>query len=244
MRRMIGQRDRVNFSRRDVDRARAACLHVTPAHVDLLVRIFRFDRGAEVKFQSFGCLHADRQPAMASQTIHDRDIDVGTADSFRTRRDDRSADDGGDVRGAAADIHDRRGVFIVDRNSGANRRRLSFLDHVDATDARLFSSGKQRALFNLSHFRKHAHNCAPTEMRCAAACFPDEVVQHRSRSLKIGDDAVNERRQHRDVARFAALHLVSFNADGDHFTGDLVNGNEGRFIDDYATAAHSNDRAC
>jgi hypothetical protein len=57
------------------------------------------------------------------------------------------------------------------------------------------------------------------EIRCAPA---HEVVEHHARAFEVGDDAVDERRDHRDVARFASLHLVRFVADGDHFAVTLL----------------------
>src|SRR6185503_9575564 len=126
----------------DIDRSGAACLHVAATHVDLLVWIGRLNRRAQLEFQSFGCLHANGETAMTTQTIHDGDVDVGTAHSFSARSDNRTADDRGDVCCTTTDVYHRRGFFIIDRNTGADSRRLSFFDHVYATDARFFSSGE------------------------------------------------------------------------------------------------------
>src|SRR6185369_6191358 len=43
-------RDRVNLARREIDSARATRLHIASANVNLLLRIFRLDRRAELEF--------------------------------------------------------------------------------------------------------------------------------------------------------------------------------------------------
>jgi hypothetical protein len=111
------------------------------------------------------------------------------------------------------------------------------------TPACFFSSREQRALFDLRHFGKHAHDRATAEMRHTASCFPDEVVQHCPGSFEISYHAVNERSDHRDIACLASLHLVRFVADCDNLAGGLVNCDDGRLINDDTSTSHGNDRA-
>src|SRR6185369_4005608 len=134
-------------------------------------------------------------------------------------------------------------MVIVERNARADCSRLAFFNHVNTTDTRLFSSRQQRTLLYLRYFRKHAHDRAAAEVRKTAARCPDEVVEHGPRSFKIGDDTVNERRNHGDIARLASLHLVRFVADRDDFAGNLVNSDDRWLVNDDATPAHGNDRA-
>src|ERR1044071_4372299 len=161
---------------------------------------------------------------MTTQTIHDGDVDIGTAHSFSARSDNRTTDDRGDVCCTATDVYHRRGFFIIDWHTRADSRCLSFFDHIHATDARFFSGGEQSALFDLGDFGEYAHDRAAAEVRNTAACFPDEVVQHRARSFEVRHHTIDERSNNGDVARFAALHLVSFVAAADDFTLAFIEG--------------------
>ena len=99
-------------------------------------------------------------------------------------------------------------------------------------------------MLDLRHFRQHAHNRAAAKVRHTASRFPDEVIQHRARSFEVSNDAVDQRRDHCDVARFATLHLVRFIADRDNLARHLVDCNHRRFVDNHTTPAHGDDRAC
>src|ERR1044072_9368223 len=140
---------------------------------------------------------------MTTQTIHDGEVDVGTAHSFGSRSDDRAADDRRDVCCATADVYYHRTAFLIERNAAADCSRLSFFDLVHAADARFFSGGEQSALLDLGDFGEHAHDRAAAEVRNTAACFPDEVVQHRARTFKVSHHAIDERGNTSDVARLA-----------------------------------------
>src|SRR5215212_2755220 len=134
-------------------------------------------------------------------------------------------------------------MLVVNRNSGADGSSLAFFDHVHTTYACLFSSSEKRTLLDLRHFGQHAHYCATAKVRGTAACFSDEVVQHRPRSLKIGNDAVNQRSDDSDIARLTPLHLVRFVADRDNFACDLVDCDYRGLVNYNTAAADGDDRA-
>jgi len=64
----------------------------------------------------------------------------------------------------------------------------------------------------------------------------DEVIQHLLGDFKVRNDAVLHRLDGDDVARSAAQHLLGLFAHGLHFAGVLVDGDNGRLIDDDAFA--------
>ena len=78
-------------------------------------------------------------------------------------------------------------------------------------------------------------------MRDPASRFSDETVKHLLRPFEICDDAVYQRPNYRYVARFPALHLPRFAPNGYHLSGYLIDGNDGRLINDDPTTAHRND---
>src|SRR5687768_17964073 len=75
-------------------------------------------------------------------------------------------------------------------------------------------------------------------MRHTASCLANEVIEHQSGSFKVSHHAVHEGCDDSHVTRFAALHFVSFVAEGDDFAGELVDGHNRWFIDDHTSATH------
>ena len=142
-------------------------------------------------------------------------VDVEAPDALGLRVDDHAARDDRDVGRPAADVHDGRRVLILDGDARADGRRQPLLDHVDAADVRRLGGGAERALLDLRDAGEHAHHGAAAEVRDAAARAPDELVEHALRPLEVGDDAVHQRVDERDVARLAPVHLVRLAPDGD-----------------------------
>ena len=70
----------------------------------------------------------------------------------------------------------------------------------------------------------------------------DEVVQHLLGDFEVSDDAVFHGLDSDNVARGTAKHLLGFFAHGFDFTGVLVDGDDGRFVDYDALAAGINQR--
>src|SRR3954451_22726911 len=66
----------------------------------------------------------------------------------------------------------------------------------------------------------------------AVVSFLDEVVQHLLGDFEVSDDAVFHRLNGDDVARRAAKHLFRFFAHGFDFASVLIDGNDGRLVDD------------
>ena len=62
----------------------------------------------------------------------------------------------------------------------------------------------------------------------------DEIVEHLLGDFEVGDDAVLHGLDGHDVAGRAPEHLFGFFAHRFHFTGVLVNGDDGRLVDDDA----------
>src|SRR5262249_50958246 len=64
----------------------------------------------------------------------------------------------------------------------------------------------------------------------------NKVIQHALGDLEIGDDAVLHRFNGDDIAGCAAQHFLGFLADGLDFARVLVDGDDGRLVDDNALA--------
>ena len=76
----------------------------------------------------------------------------------------------------------------------------------------------------------------------AAMRLLNEVIQHLLGDLEIGNHAVFHRLDGDDVAGGAAEHLLGLFADGLDFTGVLVDGDDGGFVDDDALATRIHER--
>ncbi len=63
------------------------------------------------------------------------------------------------------------------------------------------------------------------------------------RSFKVGHNTVYQWRDYRHIPRLSPLHLSGFVAHGDNVTGNPVNRDYRRFVDDHAAATHGDYRA-
>jgi len=154
--------------------------------------------------------------------------------------DDRAIRQDGDVRCAASEVGNGRSVLIVGLDSGAKRGRQTFFHHQHTTDASVFRGAKQRAALDLCDHRIDTHQRPPAEKRNATAGLAHQVGQHRAGPFEVGDDAVDQRSNNVDVARLAPVHLPCLLADGDHFSGDVVDANQRRLIHNDPTPTDGN----
>src|SRR5258705_2142635 len=143
---------RVVFSSGEVNRAGTTSLHIAPPYIDTSVWIFRLYRATELQLQPLRRRNSNCKSAMSSQPVHNCSVDVGAADPFSARCYYRSAHDRCHIRCPAPNVYHCRSVVITNRNSRANRRRLTFFDHLETADSRLFSSAEKRALLYLGYF--------------------------------------------------------------------------------------------
>src|ERR1043165_3869958 len=97
---------------------------------------------------------------MTSHVIDDREVNTRTSDPVSTRTNDLATRNDRDVRRPASDIHDRGRMRIAGADATTKRRRQTFLDHPDATDASVLRRTQQRASFNRRDVREDAHQRA------------------------------------------------------------------------------------
>jgi hypothetical protein len=90
--------------------------------------------------------------------------------------------------------------------------------------------------FSLGDLGRHANNDARAHPHGAVVRLLDEVREHLLGDLEVGDDAVLHRLDGHDVAGRPAQHLLGFLPDGLDLPGDLIDGDDGRFVDDDALA--------
>ena len=78
-------------------------------------------------------------------------------------------------------------------------------------------------------------------MRVNRRGLADEVVEHLLGDVEVRDDAVFQGADGDDIGRGAADHPLGLGADGQHLLGLLVDGDDGRLVDDDALAAHQDE---
>jgi hypothetical protein len=89
---------------------------------------------------------------------------------------------------------------------------------------------------DLRDFRRHADDDARADPGGPRLCLANEVGQHPFRGFEVGDDAVAQRPDRRQVLRRAADHLPGFSSDGLDPAGHRVIGDDRRLVQDDATA--------
>ena len=125
---------------------------------------------------------------------------------------------------------------LSDGQAGADGRHHGLLDEVDLTGLGAIGGVLDGALFNLGDLRRHADDDARMDQHLAVVGLLDEVIEHLFGDFEVGDDAVLHGLDGHDVAGGAAQHLLGLFADGFHFTGVLVDGDDGGLVDDDALA--------
>ena len=199
-------------------------------------------RGADFHLDLFRRALADQQVVFALQVIHDGFVHLIAGHTHGTRIDDAAQRDDCDVGGAAADVDDHVAAGFGDGQTGADRGDHGLLDEVNFTRLGAIGGVHDRALFDLRDFGRHADHDARMHQHLAVVRLLNEVVQHLLGDFEVGDDAVFHGLDGDDVTRRAAEHLFRFLADGFNFTGVLVNGDDGRLVDDDAFAARIDER--
>ena len=142
--------------------------------------------------------------------------------------------DDGDIRGAAADIDHHVAGGLGDGQTGADRRHHRLLHQVHF--ARFGAIGRidDRALFHLRDLAGNADHDARMHQHLAAVRLLNEVAEHALGDFEVGDDAVLHRPDGDDIARRAAEHFFRFFADGFDLAVVLVDGDDGRLVDNDA----------
>ena len=148
----------------------------------------------------------------------------------------------GDVGGAAADIDDHVAGGFGDGQAGADGRHHRLFDQVDFAGLGAIGRIDDGALFHLRDFAGDADHDARMDQHLAAMRLLNEVIQHALGDFEIGDDAVFHGPDGDDVARRAAEHFLGFLADGFDFAVVLVDGDDGRLVDDDAFAPGEDQR--
>jgi hypothetical protein len=68
----------------------------------------------------------------------------------------------------------------------------------------------------------------------------DEVFEHLFGDIKISDHSILHRLDGNDIARCSTQHFLGFSANGFYLVVDLINGNDGRLVDNDSLASGIN----
>ena len=192
--------------------------------------------GADLELDLLGRLLADQELVLALDVVDDRLVHLVAADAQRLRDDDAAERDDGDLGRAAADVDDHVAGRLGDGQPGADRGGHGLLDEVRLARAGREGRFLDGALLDAGHARGHAHDDARVR-EAVLVHLLDEVAQHLLGHVEVGDDAVLERPDGRDVARRAAEHPLGLDADGVHLAVALVDRDDRRLGEDDAAAA-------
>jgi len=129
-----------------------------------------------------------------------------------------------------------------DGQAGADGRHHGLFDEVHFAGLGAVGRIFDGALFHLRNLRRHADDYARMHQHLAVVRLLDEVIQHLFGDFEVGDDAVLHGLDGHDVAGGAAQHLLGLFAHGFHLAGVLVNGYNGRLVDNDALAGREDQR--
>jgi hypothetical protein len=142
----------------------------------------------------------------------------------------------GDIRGAAADIHNHVAAGLGDGQARANGGDHRLLNQEHFTRLGAISGILNCPLFHLRDLGRYADHDARMHQHFAVVCLLDEVVQHLFCDFEVGDDAVFHRLDGHDIARRTAEHLLGLFADRFHLAGVFVDRDDGGLVNDDALA--------
>ena len=174
-------------------------------------------------------------------------VHLVAGDPNRVGVDNTSQRDDRHLGGAAADIEDHRAARLVHGHAGADRGRHRLVDQVHLAGPGALGGLADRAAFDLGRAIGHAnqHSRAGTEV-ARLVRLANKVLQHLLGNREVGDNAVLQRPDCRDIARGPAQHVLGIGADGFDeaaaSTRVLANRDDGRLVEHNTVATRVDQR--
>ncbi len=191
-------------------------------------------RGAHVHLDKFGGAFAHLHVVSAAHVADYifGEVVAGDLDGFVG--DDTAQRDNGDLGGAAAyvDYHVAGGGLHIQTDAEGGRH--GFIDHVDIAAAGMFAGVAHGAYLHFGRSRGYAHDHAQRggEPSAVAARFFHQAANHEFGGVEVGYHTLTQRPYGGDVRILASTHLLGFLAHGLELLGGLVDGHDGRLVDD------------
>ena len=235
-----GARERVSqLNRAHLDRLRQAGGQIAPAQLDRLLFLQR-EGGAGLDLDLLRHPLADEHVVHVAGVGDHLLVHFVACDADGGADDDASQGDHGHLGRPAADVYDHAAVRLHHRQPGADSGCHRLLHQEGGAGAGVERGVVHRPLLHLRYAAGDADHHARARDAEAEAIVDgaDEVMEHALRYLKVRDDAVFQRADGDDVGRRPAHHALRLRADGEDLLGDLVDGDDGRLVDDDAAAAY------
>src|SRR2546428_389112 len=144
--------------------------------------------------------------------------------------------DDGDVRRAAADIHDHAAGGLGDGQARPDGGHHGLFNQIDFARFGPESRILHGALFHLGNLRRYADDNARVNEHLPVVGLVDEIVEHLFRHLEVRDHAVLQGPDGHDVAGSAPEHVLGFAAHRFDFARQLVDGDNRGLVDHYPLA--------
>src|ERR1019366_4419609 len=220
-----------DFAVVDGNGARHAFNQIAPLDLHGERLIQRIGR-ADFHLDGFGGALADQQVVLAFHELHDGVVHFVARHAHAARVHDAGKRDDGHVGGAAPDIHYHVARGFGDRQSGADGRHHRLFHQVHFARLGAVRRVHDGALFHLRDFAGHADDDARMHQHFPAVRLLNKVVQHALGDFEVGDHTVLHGFDGDDVAGRAAQHLFRLLANRLHLAIVLVDGDDGRLVDD------------
>ena len=194
-------------------------------------RFFQGVGGADFHFDVFGRALTHQHVVLALQIGGNGFVHFIAGDPHRTAVNNSGKGDDGNIRSAAADVHDHAPGRLGNGQARANGRHHRLLHQKDFTSPGTHGGILDGAFFHLGNFRGHADHDARVNEHGAVMRLLDKVIQHLFRHLKVGDDTIFQGANGNDVTGRAPQHLLGIAPHGFDIPIDLIDGDDGRLID-------------
>src|SRR5690606_6533546 len=189
--------------------------------------LFRQSKGrANADFDSFGHPLADEQVILVARVGNNILVHLVAGHANGAANDNASHGENGDLRRAAADVHNHAAARFDDWQPGANSCSHWLLDEISLARTGRDGGVVDGALLDLGYATGHAddHAGARKGHQHLLVSLADEIFQHRLGDLKLGDHAVAQGTDGDDIGWRAANHFSRFGADSQRPARPLVDG--------------------
>ena len=193
---------------------------------------------ADLDLDLLGSALTDEQVVLALDEGDDGLIEHITGHAYAAGGHDAAQRDDGDLRRAAADIHDHTAGGLADGQACTDGSSHGLLNHRHLTGTGLQGSFAHSAALHLGNAGGDADDHPGTGEHTVAAGLFEEVLQHICGDVEISDDAVLQGTHRHDAAGGTADDSLCLAAHAAHLIGLGVHRHDRGLAHDDALALH------
>ena len=196
--------------------------------------------GTDLDLDLLGGTLTDEQVVLALDKGDDGLIEHVTGHAHTAGGHDAAQRDHGDLRRAAADVHDHAAGGLADGQARADGSSHRLLNDGDLTGTGLEGRLTHSAALHFGHARGDADDHAGAGEHAVAAGLFQEVLQHICRDIEIGDDTILQGADCHDATGGTSDDSLCLSTHAAHLIGLGIHSHDRGFPHDDALALHVN----